>query len=185
MGKRIPKWLEAWEYCQAHKDIPQVLYDVAKRKMKTILKNADKRRTRLPDAVNPGKLKEKLRADLERLCKAIVKRRDLQANGLGYCITCKKPSLSLQWGHFVKQSMSEWLRYDPRNTAMQCESCNIWQEGRHFEFGQEIDKREDCPGYAAALVQEAKDHRNWQPTIDNLEDKLQELRKMWEDGCAK
>ncbi len=175
--------LEAWRWAQDCKDIPKLLFEAARTLKDKALKKgmAKAYKPALPKAIDPRVRRDELRAECEALCKAVVFTRDCGGanNRDGRCITCKKFA-RLQWGHFVKQNDSEWLRYDPRNTAGQCRDCNIFYEGRHFEFGMEIDKRENKPGFAAALVQEGKDYKSWQPDIGNLEGKRDDLKAMLE-----
>ncbi len=141
------------------------------------------------------KLKGDLIEDCETLCKAIVFDRDLDAQGRGYCITCGKPGTRqegakhresipgfpplLQWGHFVKQNLSAWLRFDTRNTAMQCDTCNGRGVGMRFEFGAALDKNYG-EGFAGRLEEEAKKMRWWLPTTEHLEERKAVLIQMIE-----
>jgi hypothetical protein len=57
------------------------------------------------------------------------------------CITCGKYEnvKYLQCGHFVKRNKPN-TRFDERNCAAQCKSCNIFKEGDAFNFGRRIDE---------------------------------------------
>jgi hypothetical protein len=63
-------------------------------------------------------------------------------NGLCRCVTCSGMFSidSIHCGHFMSRRY-EATRYDEKNCAPQCVSCNSFHQGRQFRFGQEIDKR--------------------------------------------
>ena len=170
-------WLDAWSWLQDRKDAPAVIVAHCKDMKNKVLRQVSLPKARLPAFADIGKIKAKLERDLEAICKRIVKKRDLDSNGVGRCVTCKKPSNRLQWGHFIEQHKSAWLRFDPRNTAMQCEDCNGFGHGMTYEFGQAIDTR-DGAGAAEALKQERSRKEYWVPSTANLEEKLKELLAM-------
>jgi len=114
--------------------------------------------------------------ELERLCKLIVKRRDLGPDGWGNCVSCGANSNRLQWGHFVPQHKSPWLRFWPPNSAMQCAQCNGPGSGMPREFARAIDDREKCPGFADALELEAKRHVTWKPSVMGWQEKIDQLK---------
>jgi len=150
------------------------LWRTAERKF---LKKVRVPRPRVPSKFDPLTQIEKLRRECEALCKAIVRRRDLDSSGWGKCVTCPCNSNHLQWGHFVPQGKSEWLRYDPRNTAMQCGTCNGPGQGMSREFARAIDRRENQEGFADMLEQEARRYKTWRADRAGLEKKRDELKK--------
>lgn len=174
--KLSEQWLDAWIWIKDRKDAPAVLFEVARKKGSQVLRKAVPYKPQLPKQASTKAWRDKLRDQCEAACKVIVHGRDLDHDGWGKCVSCTTWARNLQWGHFVPQNESEWLRYDPRNTAMQCVDCNCWKQGRQMEFAMEIDKRAGKAGTAAALIKEASDNRSWRPTIGNLEVKLKELR---------
>jgi hypothetical protein len=171
------QWLAAWAWIQGRNDAPKVLVDAARIKQAKYMRKAVPYKPQLKKEASTKYYRDKLRDECEEACKAIVKARDLH-QGWGKCVTCTYHGHDLQWGHFVPQNDSDWLRYDPRNTAMQCRVCNLWKEGRQVQFAAEIDRRADKAGVAAALVQEAADNSKWRMTIWNLEGKLKELKAL-------
>lgn len=74
---------------------------------------------------------------LWELCKIFVRRRDGDT-----CFTCGKKGLSgsnQQTGHFIPSSVcGGYLRYDIRNLAVQCYSCNINAGGNGAIFNQHL-----------------------------------------------
>lgn len=61
--------------------------------------------------------------------------------GVCICITCSRPFLwnDIDCGHFVPRN-HKIVRYDERNCAPQCKSCNRFSNGEQWKFGQAIDK---------------------------------------------
>lgn len=175
--KEGKEWLDAWTWLQEAKDAPSVIVEHCKEMKNKALRKVHLPKARLPAFADIGKIKAKLERDLEAVCKRIVKKRDLDSNGWGKCISCPRVSNRLQWGHFIPQHKSPWLRFWPVNTAMQCEECNGFGYGMTFEFGQAIDAR-DGAGTAEGLKLEEKRYKHWIPSTANLEEKLKELKAM-------
>lgn len=77
----------------------------------------------------------------DRWFSKFIRLRDSDSNGLIQCITCGKVT---HWkrahaGHFMSRRF-ESTRYDEKNVASQCVSCNTFGQGQQFKFGQWIDK---------------------------------------------
>jgi len=58
------------------------------------------------------------------------------------CITCNDIFhwLRIDCGHFMSREYQS-TRYDERNTAPQCQSCNRFKSGKQYEFGWRLDER--------------------------------------------
>jgi hypothetical protein len=177
--REAAEWLLAWSWLKDRKDAPAVLVTVTAAKNRVALKLATVPHYKPPAKADKGKLLAALERRLEEACKGIVKRRDLK-DGWGKCISCPRVSNRLQWGHFIPQHKSAWLRFDPRNTAMQCEACNGFGYGMTFEYGKALNERENDPTFADRLKMEAKAKASWKPTLGALEDKLKELQTQFE-----
>ncbi len=176
-GKIAKAWIDALAWLKMRKDAPDVLMDHTLTMYRKALRGMDKPKTSLPAFLDTSKIKAKIERELEATCKRIVKRRDLGKDGWGKCISCPKYSNRLQWGHFIPQHKSAWLRFWPQNSAMQCENCNGFGHGMTFEFGQAIDAR-DGMGAAAALLAEKDGPVGWVPSISNLEKRLEDVRAL-------
>ncbi len=175
--KEAAAWIESHKFLQDAKNPPPFLKEYVSKKQRVALRIVDiPKSSGLPAWADALKIRAKLERQLEDACKAIVKRRDLTPDGWGNCISCQKNSNHLQWGHFIPQHKSVRLRFDPRNTAMQCVDCNGFGGGMTFEYGKAINEREKDPTFADRLAAEAKRYANWKPSIKDLEDKLTELR---------
>ena len=69
-----------------------------------------------------------------------IRNRDSDSNGYGECITCGKTihTSEADCGHFIPRDRQP-VRYDERNTNLQCRRCNRFQDGRQYEHGKAID----------------------------------------------
>ena len=70
-----------------------------------------------------------------------IRHRDT-VDGIGFCATCNKP-LTIktgQCGHFISRRHLS-TRWDEKNCAIQCVSCNIFNQGKQFEFSMYIEKK--------------------------------------------
>lgn len=78
------------------------------------------------------------------------------ANELGFseCFTCGKRDRweALHCGHYVRRG-ALFLRYDPRNTRIQCPGCNVFKDGNMAEYTQRLEA--EHPGITEYLKQEA------------------------------
>lgn len=65
------------------------------------------------------------------------------ASSQGYCkcVTCGKvgPIKEMQCGHFISRG-EQAVRWEPRNTGVQCVACNIFGQGKQYEFSLYLDK---------------------------------------------
>lgn len=85
-----------------------------------------------------------------------IRRSHSTPNGLAKCVTCGKMDSwrSLHCGHFMSRRYQS-TRYDEKNCAPQCISCNTFNQGEQFRFGQWIDKTYG-EGTAERLEQKSK-----------------------------
>lgn len=74
-------------------------------------------------------------------------------DGIVSCFTC---DLNMRWqnsqcGHYVKRG-NLFLRWDARNTRVQCEGCNIHKGGNYIQFTKRLE--EEKPGVTSILYEE-------------------------------
>ena len=64
------------------------------------------------------------------------------ANGYVRCFTCgvRKPIAEMHCGHFQPRSR-EVTRWDENNARPQCPSCNLYYQGRQYEFGKLLERQ--------------------------------------------
>ncbi len=182
--ERIPQanqmnWAGAMEWIMKPEGpAPKGLYAYVARRVKvkpaTTLNRA---KIRYPSGMKKA-MRETLETGLDNLCRAVYKARDI-SDGTGRCYSCGclRMANDLQWGHFISQGQSQYLRWDPRNFGAQCVPCNILQQGRQVDFGAELDRRHG-PAFSEGLRQEAHRHKHWHPSIQDLEDKRIELKQL-------
>jgi len=155
---------------------------VARRVTVSAATEARKYKIKIPKGMKPkGDLRDTLETALDNLCRELYKVRDIK-DDVGTCISCGRLRLfrDLQWGHFIAQKQSQYLRWDPRNFGAQCIRCNIFDQGRQVDYGAELDRRYG-KGFSEGLRQEARLNKAWHPAIKELEDKREGLKKMIEE----
>lgn len=76
-------------------------------------------------------------------------------NGYIRCYTCgwRKHLAHQQCGHYIKRG-NLFLRFDPRNTRVQCYDCNITKQGNYIEFTKRLEK--ENPGIIEILTEESR-----------------------------
>jgi len=81
-------------------------------------------------------------ADLDKVFSIFIRLRDIDADGFSYCVTCGKPMTlkTSQCGHFISRRHFA-TRWEEKNCAAQCVGCNIYTQGKQYEFGLAIDER--------------------------------------------
>jgi hypothetical protein len=148
------------------------------RRSRKIAKAIDARGPALPKKARAQDRKKDLHAECEKLCKLIVfHRHGVGADRMGICITCGQHK-HLQWGHFIAQGKSKFLKYHPDNSGPQCAMpCNGPPGyGMYPEYRKAIEARQ--PGLAAKLErlhEETKGNFRW--TVGSLEMTRDILRK--------
>lgn len=79
---------------------------------------------------------------LDKAFSLFIRERDTDAQGYGRCCTCGK-TIHLKeghCGHFISRRHLA-TRWDEENCALQCAGCNLFNQGRQFEFSRYIDKK--------------------------------------------
>jgi len=93
---------------------------------------------------------------LDKIFSEFVRQRDADLRGVVECCTCKTPMLwkKSHCGHFMSRGHQS-TRYDEKNTAVQCPSCNSFDQGKQYEFALYLDKRYG-PGTADKMLMKSK-----------------------------
>jgi hypothetical protein len=123
-----------------------------------------------------GKLDEKL----WKVFSEWVRRRDADKNGMVKCFTCPKIGhwKEMQAGHFISRKHKA-TKYHEQNVMCQCVKCNIFDQGKQFVFGQNLDLKFGA-GTAEKLEQESRmickrDKVDLMQMIDFYKEKIKEL----------
>lgn len=102
-------------------------------------------------------------------------------DGFVICYTCdeKLRPQDAHCGHYVKRG-NLFLRFDNRNTRVQCEGCNVYKDGNYAEYTKRLEA--EYPGITDILQEEAalvyKPHRHEiQAIINEYNQKLKLLKK--------
>lgn len=84
----------------------------------------------------------KLVADLDKVFSLFIRARDMNEEGVSSCVTCGKLMTlkTSQCGHFISRRHYA-TRWEEKNCAAQCVGCNMYQQGKQYEFGLAIDER--------------------------------------------
>ena len=102
---------------------------------------------------------KKLEDKLWRYFSEFIRRRDATINGgIGRCYSCGK---LLQWkdgdaGHYEKRQ-HESIKFDERNSHLQCVKCNRFEGGRQADYALHLEK-----DYGQGILQEL-DRLKWIP----------------------
>lgn len=85
-----------------------------------------------------------------------IRRRWENSDGLAICVTCgnSKPWQQLQCGHFISR-VHLATRWDDRNAAPQCSTCNVLRRGNMAEYALWLSKR-----YGPHIMQELINVKN-------------------------
>lgn len=80
--------------------------------------------------------------NLDKYFSIWIRMRDSDDKGYGKCFTCNKilHFKDAHCGHFISRRHMA-TRFNEQNCGLQCPACNLFNQGRQFEFGIEIDRR--------------------------------------------
>lgn len=80
---------------------------------------------------------------------------DANENGFSTCYTCGHIGLwtTMQCGHYIKRG-NLFLRFDTRNCRVQCEDCNVFNDGNYPEFTKRLEA--EAPGITEYLMEESR-----------------------------
>lgn len=92
---------------------------------------------------------------LDRIFSIYIRLRDTK-NGVGNCCTCGRLTEfnGGHCGHFISRR-HQATRFNEKNCALQCVSCNTYNQGRQYEFGLFIDRKYGA-GTAEKLLVESR-----------------------------
>ncbi len=116
-------------------------------------------------------------AECDRVFSRVVRLSEAGPDGRVVCFTCgtRHPWNGLDCGHYVRRGHFS-TRWDRRNVAPQCTTCNRTYGGVPATFAAKIDRRYGA-GTAAALRQTAHENAGNRHTRNQLELKLTRLRR--------
>lgn len=124
----------------------------------------------------------KTRNKLDAIFSKYIRLRDADEYGMVKCITCdnRKPVKEMQCGHFISRRHYA-TRWDEQNTAGQCPACNLFAQGRQYEFSLALIEKydKDTP---QKLLNKSKDvfklsEKDAQTLIHEYKKKVERLRQ--------
>ena len=85
--------------------------------------------------------RKKLIEKLDKVFSLYIRQRNAE-NGIVRCFTC---GMLFNWqltdcGHFVSRKKIP-TRWEEKNCAVQCKSCNIFSEGNKYIFGKKLNEK--------------------------------------------
>lgn len=83
----------------------------------------------------------KLKAKLDKYFSQYIRWKYMNEDGLVQCYTCGtyKALGDIQCGHFLSRRYLS-VRWDEDNARPQCVKCNMFSQGRQYEFGKKLEK---------------------------------------------
>jgi hypothetical protein len=152
----------------------------AKAKKREITEKAKVKKTKLRE--KKANSISKLRDTLDQVFSKYIRLRDTDKHGYGYCIDCRERIewKNVQCGHFIsRQAMA--TRWDEQNCQAQKDGCNMFKQGRQFEFGIGLDHLYG-PGTAEQILTRSREIKKWaafelKEMIQHYNEKVAELLK--------
>ena len=118
---------------------------------------------------------------IDKVFHEYIRRRDVNDNGYGKCISCDKAIhfSESDAGHFISRGAMA-TRYDERNVNLQCRKCNRFEYGRQFEYSLKIGTE-----LAEQLLQDSRQlyklsDPEYMEVFEKFRDKLEELKNTQE-----
>jgi|TARA_R110002073_G_scaffold185610_1_gene344134 hypothetical protein len=87
----------------------------------------------------------KLKKELDKWFSLYIRLRDATDTGLCQCVTCGKvghyKTGGMQNGHFQSRRFLATRWSEDGNCEVQCQKCNIWEQGMQFRFSIYIEAK--------------------------------------------
>lgn len=123
-----------------------------------------------------------LMKEADKLFSLIVRLKASNDQGYAKCCTCNSVHhwKEMDCGHFMSRKHQS-TRYDERNTGCQCKDCNIFSQGKQYEFAKYLDKVHG-PGTADEMLLKSKmsckrTRFDWLYLIEEFKTTLKYLKK--------
>ena len=153
---------------------------IAKAKKRELTAKAKEKRAKIRE--KKASSVSKLRDTLDQVFSKYIRLRDTDKYGNGYCIDCGERIewKNVQCGHFISRKMMA-TRWDEQNCQAQKDGCNMFQQGRQFEFGLGLDNLYG-PGTAEQILNRSREIKKWtsfglKEMIQHYNEKVAELLK--------
>lgn len=119
------------------------------------------------------------KSTLDRIFSKFIRLRDTDESGTGKCISCGKfiSYHNSHNGHYVNRKHMS-LRFDEKNTNMQCVECNSFDEGNVLGYTQGLIRK-----YGEGIIQELIIKKNQISKYSKFEYKV--LQAHYRNECKK
>ncbi len=98
-----------------------------------------------------------MKGRIDRLFSQYVRAKYIEEDGQIQCATCETRDTykNMQAGHFMSRRYTN-TRWADHNVLPQCKACNMFNQGRQWLMGREIDKRFGA-GTAQAMHKQSRE----------------------------
>ena len=102
-----------------------------------------------------------MKARIDRLMSQYIRAKNIEEDGLIQCATCETRDTykNMQCGHFMSRRYMN-TRWAYNNMLPQCKACNMFNQGRQWLMGREIDKRYGN-GTAQRMHLQSRETKRW------------------------
>lgn len=85
---------------------------------------------------------KKLKNKADKTFSEFVRKRDAYDDGIAICCTCGKMDhwKNMDCGHYLSRRYLS-IRYEEKNTGVQCKSCNVFNQGEQVKFREYLVNR--------------------------------------------
>lgn len=92
------------------------------------------------------------------------------------CISCNKPPLKKNCGHYYSQGGHSNVRFDEDNCHLQCEHCNTYLSGNLLNYQIGIEKR---IGAEKLIELQGRAHLEKKWSVDELKELIKKYKEMY------
>jgi len=92
------------------------------------------------------------------------------------CISCKKPPLKKNCGHYYSQGGHSNVRFDEDNCHLQCEHCNTYLSGNLLNYQIGIEKR---IGAQRLIELQGRAHLEKRWSVDELKELIKKYKEKY------
>lgn len=112
--------------------------------------------------------------EAQKVFNKYIRERDKGLN----CISCNKPPLKKNCGHYYSQGGHSNVRFDEDNCHLQCEHCNTYLSGNLLNYQIGIEKR---IGAEKLIELQGRAHLEKKWSVDELKELIKKYKKMYNE----
>jgi hypothetical protein len=108
--------------------------------------------------------------EAQKVFNTYIRERDKGLN----CISCEKPPLKKNCGHYYSQGGHSNVRFDEDNCHLQCEHCNTYLSGNLLNYQIGIEKR---IGAQRLIELQGRAHLEKRWSVDEIKELIKKYKK--------